>query len=79
MSERTQDQRPVYMGTFSKQIRYFDSKIAEIKESVESIKHTQDEHTVLLKKKRKTEIRLKLGLSLLAITVLAIIMRFISN
>ena len=35
MSERSQDQRPVYMGTFSKYTRAFESRVALMENDVE--------------------------------------------
>jgi len=35
MSERNQDQRPVYMGTFSKYTRAFESRVALMENDVE--------------------------------------------
>ena len=40
MSEKIQDQRPVYMGTFSKYTRAFESRVALMENDVEYHKKT---------------------------------------
>jgi hypothetical protein len=37
MSERIQDQRPVYMGTFSKYIKTFENRIAYLENDIEDL------------------------------------------
>jgi hypothetical protein len=44
MSERIQDQRPVYMGTFSKYTRAFESRVALLENDVEQHKKTIRRH-----------------------------------
>ena len=44
MSERNQDQRPVYMGTFSKYTRAFESRVAMLENDVEQHKKTIKRH-----------------------------------
>ena len=44
MSERNQDQRPVYMGTFSKYTRAFESRVALMENDVEYHKRTIKRH-----------------------------------
>ena len=44
MSERSQDQRPVYMGTFSKYTRAFESRVALVENDVEYHKKVIKKH-----------------------------------
>lgn len=44
MSERIQDQRPVFMGTFSKYTRAFESRVALVENDVEYHKRVIKRH-----------------------------------
>ena len=44
MSERIQDQRPVFMGTFSKYTRAFESRVALVENDVEYHKKVIKRH-----------------------------------
>ena len=50
MSERIQDQRPVYMGTFSKYTRAFESRVALLENDVEQHKKTIRRHVDRIEK-----------------------------
>lgn len=54
MSERIQDQRPVYMGTFSKYTRAFESRVAMLENDVEQHKKTIKRQLVRIEKIEKT-------------------------
>lgn len=72
MSERIQDQRPVYMGTFSKYTKAFESRIAFVENDVESNKKALNRYYYKLNRFQKfiyitTIIN---GISLLAILMI---------
>jgi len=72
MSERSQDQRPVYMGTFSKYTRAFESRVALMENDVEYHKKTIKKHVEKIEDLEKS-LRWRLiigGLTILAILVL---------
>ena len=50
MSERNQDQRPVYMGTFSKYTRAFESRVALMENDVEYHKKAIKRHIEKIEK-----------------------------
>lgn len=50
MSERIQDQRPVYMGTFSKYTRAFESRVALMENDVEYHKKAIKRHIERIEK-----------------------------
>ncbi len=71
MSERNQDQRPVYMGTFSKYTRAFESRVALMENDVEYHKRAIKTHINRIEKlERLGKIKLVVG----SITILAILM-----
>jgi hypothetical protein len=70
MSERSQDQRPVYMGTFSKYTRAFESRVALMENDVEYHKRTIKRH---IEKIEDLEKSLKLRFIVGGITILAIL------
>ena len=70
MSERIQDQRPVYMGTFSKYTRAFESRVALMENDVEYHKKTIKRH---IEKIEDLEKSLKLRFIVGGITILAIL------
>lgn len=72
MSERNQDQRPVYMGTFSKYTRAFDSRVALMENDVEYHKRVIKTHINRIERLEKLA-KIKLiagGIILLAILML---------
>jgi hypothetical protein len=72
MSERNQDQRPVYMGTFSKYTRAFESRVALMENDVEYHKKVIKIQKSQIDRLEKT-IRIKLiigGIGILAILLL---------
>lgn len=72
MSERSQDQRPVYMGTFSKYTRAFESRVALMENDVEYHKRTIKKHVEKIEDLEKS-LRIRLiigGATLLAILLL---------
>lgn len=72
MSERNQDQRPVYMGTFSKYTRAFESRVALMENDVEYHKKVIKMQKGQIERLEKT-IRIKLiigGIGVLAILLL---------
>lgn len=72
MSERIQDQRPVYMGTFSKYTRAFESRVALMENDVEYHKKTIKKHVEKIEDLEKS-LRWRLiigGVTILAILVL---------
>ncbi len=72
MSERSQDQRPVYMGTFSKYTRAFESRVALMENDVEYHKRTIKKHVEKIERLEKV-IKAKIiitGIALLAILML---------
>ena len=72
MSERSQDQRPVYMGTFSKYTRAFESRVALMENDVEYHKRTIKRHVEKIEDLEKS-LRIRLiigGTTLLAILLL---------
>lgn len=72
MSERVQDQRPVYMGTFSKYTRAFESRVALMENDVEYHKKTIKKHVEKIEDLEKS-LRWRLiigGATILAILVL---------
>lgn len=72
MSERIQDQRPVYMGTFSKYTRAFESRVALMENDVEYHKRTIKRHIERIERLEKIA-KYKLiggGIILLAILML---------
>ena len=72
MSERIQDQRPVYMGTFSKYTRAFESRVALMENDVEYHKKAIKKQMQKLERMEKI-IKTKMiivGISLLAILML---------
>jgi len=71
MNERTQDQRPVYMGTFSKYTRAFDSRVALMENDVEYHKKVIKKHIEKIERLEKIgRIKLIIGAS----TIVAILM-----
>jgi hypothetical protein len=54
MSERSQDQRPVYMGTFSKYTRAFESRVALVENDVEYHKKAIKRHIEKVERLEKT-------------------------
>ena len=71
MSERNQDQRPVYMGTFSKYTRAFDSRVALMENDVEYHKKVIKRH---IQKIEKAEKIIKYTAIITAVNTLAILM-----
>jgi hypothetical protein len=72
MSERNQDQRPVYMGTFSKYTRAFESRVALVENDVEYHKKAIKKQNSQIEILEKT-VRVKLiigGITILAILLL---------
>lgn len=72
MSERNQDQRPVYMGTFSKYTRAFESRVSLMENDVEYHKKTIKKHVEKIEDLERT-LRWRIvvgGIALLAILVL---------
>jgi hypothetical protein len=74
MNERIQDQRPVYMGTFSKYTRAFEARIAIVENDVEYHKRTLRTQT---KKIQKLEKIMKYTIIANSVLVLAMIMHTI--
>jgi hypothetical protein len=72
MSERIQDQRPVYMGTFSKYTRAFESRVALLENDVEQHKKTIRRHIDRIEKVERTAKYTAIYTTV--ITVLAMIM-----
>lgn len=70
MSERNQDQRPVYMGTFSKYTRAFESRVALMENDVEYHKRTIKKH---VEKIEDLERNLRWRLIIGGVTILAIL------
>jgi len=70
MNEK-QDQRPVYMGTFSKYTRAFESRVALMENDVEYHKRTIKRH---VEKIEDLERSLRLRLIIGGITLLAILL-----
>jgi len=72
MSERIQDQRPVFMGTFSKYTRAFESRVSLMENDVEYHKKTIKKHVEKMEDlERSLRWRLIIGgTALLAILVL---------
>lgn len=71
MSERIQDQRPVFMGTFSKYTRAFESRVSLMENDVEYHKKVIKKHIDKIEKLEKLgKIKLALGI----IAILAILM-----
>jgi cell division protein FtsL len=71
MIERVQDQRPVYMGTFSKYTRAFEARMALIENDVEYHKRTLRTQTKRIEKLEKT---MKYTIIAGSVIVLAMIM-----
>jgi cell division protein FtsL len=71
MSERNQDQRPVYMGTFSKYTRAFESRVALMENDVEYHKKTLRIQTRKMERLEKT---MRYTIIATTVTVLAILM-----
>ena len=71
MSERNQDQRPVYMGTFSKYTRAFDSRVALMENDVEYHKKVIKKH---VEKIERLETVIKAKIIITGIALLAILM-----
>ena len=72
MNEKSQDQRPVYMGTFSKYTRAFESRVALMENDVEYHKKAIKKQMQKLERMEKI-IKTKMiivGISLLAILML---------
>ena len=72
MNEKSQDQRPVYMGTFSKYTRAFESRVALMENDVEYHKKAIKKQMQKLERMEKI-IKAKMiivGISLLAILML---------
>ena len=72
MSARIQDQRPVYMGTFSKYTRAFESRVALLENDVEQHKKTIRRHIDRIEKVERTAKYTAIYTTV--ITVLAMIM-----
>lgn len=71
MSERNQDQRPVYMGTFSKYTRAFDSRVALMENDVEYHKKVIKKHVEKIERLEKV---IKAKIIIAGIALLAILM-----
>ena len=71
MSERSQDQRPVYMGTFSKYTRAFESRVALVENDVEYHKKVIKRQVDKIERLEKI-VRVKLVIGV--ITIVAILM-----
>ncbi len=71
MSERNQDQRPVYMGTFSKYTRAFDSRVALMENDVEYHKKVIKKHVEKIERLEKV---IKAKIIITGIALLAILM-----
>jgi len=71
MSERSQDQRPVYMGTFSKYTRAFDSRVALMENDVEYHKKVIKKH---IEKIERLEKMGRINLAVGGIAIVAILM-----
>ena len=72
MNEKSQDQRPVYMGTFSKYTRAFESRVALMENDVEYHKKTIKKHVEKIERLEKV-IKAKIiitGIALLPILML---------
>ena len=76
MSERSQDQRPVYMGTFSKYTRAFESRVALMENDVEYHKKVIKKHIEKIERLEKMN-RIKAAVGIIAIV--AILMLEIFN
>lgn len=71
MSERIQDQRPVYMGTFSKYTRAFESRVAMLENDVEYHKRAIKRHIERIERMEKIT---KIVVVLSSMTIVAISM-----
>lgn len=71
MSERNQDQRPVYMGTFSKYTRAFESRVALMENDVEYHKRTIKKHVQKIERLEKI---IKAKIIITSAALLAILM-----
>jgi len=76
MSERSQDQRPVYMGTFSKYTRAFDSRVALMENDVEYHKKVIKKHIDKIERLEKMS---RINLAVGGIAIVAILMLEIFN
>ena len=77
MSERSQDQRPVFMGTFIKQNRFFEHKVNCVESEVSNLLKKQ---TTLISRLTKTEKAIKyikIAVITLGVIALAMLMPFI--
>lgn len=77
INDKGQDKRPVYMGTFSKYTKLFESKLSTVETDVEYHKRTMKRQYERIEKLEKTSRYFAIAFGI--ITVLAIVMHFISN
>ena len=71
MSERIQDQRPVFMGTFSKYTRAFESRVALMENDIEQHKKALKRH---IERIEKAEMIAKYAFAMATTGLLAILM-----
>jgi hypothetical protein len=70
MSERNQDQRPVYMGTFSKYTRAFDSRVALMENDVEYHKKAIKKHVERIERLERIAKYKLIGGSIIVLAIL---------
>lgn len=70
MSERIQDQRPVFMGTFSKYTRAFESRVALMENDVEYHKRVIKRHIEKIEKLEKIAKYKIIGGSIILLAIL---------
>ena len=70
MSERNQDQRPVYMGTFSKYTRAFESRVALMENDVEYHKKVIKRHVEKIERLEKIAKYKLIGGSIILLAIL---------
>jgi len=70
MSERIQDQRPVFMGTFSKYTRAFESRVALMENDVEYHKRTIKRHVERIERLEKIAKYKLIGGSIILLAIL---------
>jgi len=70
MSERIQDQRPVFMGTFSKYTRAFESRVALMENDVEYHKRAMKRHVERIERLEKIAKYKLIGGSIILLAIL---------
>ena len=70
MSEKNQDQRPVYMGTFSKYTRAFESRVALMENDVEYHKKVIKRHVEKIERLEKIAKYKLIGGSIILLAIL---------